>query len=183
MTKVYRTGWAALTLWLLACGAARAEYNGHIPTAPGNDPPLPIDGGWQEFQFGVVGSYDTEGAYTFTGPALLIVTDAFIVGDQFAVYDNGVLLGDTSVPNDTNPNLEVDNPNAAYANPVFSSGSWLLGPGDHSITIESIESPEGAGGAFLQAECATPEPATIVLLGLGAIGAAGIARRRRAQAA
>lgn len=36
--------------------------------------------------------------FTLTGNGLLIVTDAFLSFDQFAIYDQGQLLGITSLP-------------------------------------------------------------------------------------
>jgi hypothetical protein len=182
MKRLYRTGWVALTLWLLACGSARAEgVNGVGTPPPGWDPPITVDGGWQKFYFGDIGSFNLEGPWTFTGPALLTVTDAFLEGDQFAVFDNGTLLGDTSLPI-VDDLTEVDDPNLAYGDPGYSSGSWLLGDGSHAITIEAIQSPYSAGGAYLRVDTATPEPASFVLLGIGAIGAAGYVRRRRLAA-
>jgi len=137
--------------------------------------------GWVQFGFGGVGSSFSDD-FTFNGPVTLKVTDAFLSGDQFAVYDNGVLLGDTSTPtigDDVGGNYD-----AAYADSNFSHGSWVLGAGAHDISGLVLQSPYGGGGAALQIAAGVPEAATwaMMLLGFG-LGGAALRTRRRAVAA
>ena len=126
-----------------------------LPSLPGSDPAVPIDGGWQEFSWFSPGSFDVEGAYTFTSSAAttLKVTDAFIDGDQFAVFDNGNLVGTTSTPANDGTQIGFD-PDGAFNSPLYSHGSFGLAPGAHSITVETIAvadcCPEGA--AFLRVD-------------------------------
>ena len=111
----------------------------------------------------------------------LTVTDAFLSGDQFSVYDNLAFLGLTSNPGSVGDQIGA-NYDGAVADARWSSGEWLLGAGSHSIDIFVVASPFGAGGAALRVDThAVPEPSTFALLGLGGLGlAVGAYRRRRA---
>ncbi|HUB33430.1 MAG TPA: PEP-CTERM sorting domain-containing protein [Bryobacteraceae bacterium] len=112
-----------------------------------------------------MGSIDDQGAFTFSGAQVLEVTDEFLDGDQFAVFDNGTLLGDTSVPTNDGSTCG-ENPDSCFADPLWSSGTFSLGAGSHSITIETILSPYGSGGAALRIDPApVPEPSSFLLLG------------------
>jgi len=171
----------AVSIALLAVAPAWAG-NGGGSSGGTWDPPLTVDGGWQEFFFGGVGSFNDEGPWTFSSatPTILTVTDAFLDGDQFNVYDNAALLGATSVP--VNDGTQVnDDPDAAFASPKFSHGQWFLVAGNHSITIEAILSPYGSGAGYLRADTAqsiVPLPAA-AWSGLALLGMMGIAAVRR----
>ena len=120
--------------------------------------------------------------WTFTAPvgAYLIVTDAFLAGDIFLVYDFGVLLGSTSLVGfdyDYPYSCDID-PNPCYADPLMSSGIWFLGPGSHSITIDVDTNPFWGGIGYLRVDA--PEPATAILVGAG-VFAIWLTRRRAAQ--
>jgi len=97
--------------------------------------PITIDGGWHYAEWYGAGQVWTDGPYTFTAatPVILEVRDDFMVGDQFRVYDDGSLLGDTSAPG-----------------PGYSTGEWTLLAGAHSITILVIMNPYDYGGFYLQ---------------------------------
>jgi hypothetical protein len=81
------------------------------------------------------------------GPAgaTLEVVDVFSTGDVFAVYDNGLLLGQTSASSTggfcgTTPDGCVGT-SASY-------GIFQLAPGAHSIIITAVLSPFSAGLAY-----------------------------------
>lgn len=160
---------------------------------------ITTDGGWNSFCFGGVGSFgaiglgcatttdplandNVDAPWTFSGPATLQVLDLFQSGDQFDVFDNNVNLGDTSLP--------IRNSNAPCGNDIgcalsdtapggdYSYGSFDLGAGNHSITIEVVKSPFGAGAAAFSATSATPEPSTLLLLGTS-LSILGLGRRLR----
>jgi hypothetical protein len=162
--------------------------------SPASADPLTVDAGWHEFSWN-----DAPNAFADNGPfefttlhlATLLVTDAYLNGDRFEVYDNGVLLGATSLPTDDGTQIEGD-PDAAVVSADFSSGAFVLGAGFHSITIKTIDiaaeytsgagflrvdSLDGGGGAVPRE---TPEPGTLTLLGLAAtclVGRYGWRRR------
>jgi hypothetical protein len=118
-------------------------------------------------------------AWIFTAGAegaVLVVTDAFDIGDEFYIFLTGILAGVTSdVP-------EVgdcgSDPIACIAGGA-SVGAFFLTPGMHEINILPFQSPFGGGAAyFFIAESVVPEPATMLLLGAGLIGL-GVVRRRQ----
>ena len=109
--------------------------------------------------------------WTFTaglGTVALTVTDAFETGDQFEVLNFGVPIGFTSVPF-----LGFDcgdDPVPCLADPRVSSRVFLLGAGDHLITIAPLAVVGLGGSGYLHIEAAIPEPATLPLLVLGLLG-------------
>src|SRR5262249_21768158 len=91
-------------------------------------------------------------------------TDAFVSGDRFDVFDFGASLGQTSVPT---AGIDCgDDPVPCLANPNVSHRSYLLGSGNHSITLTPTVAPSGGGAGYLNAQ-AVPEPAASALLGSG----------------
>lgn len=113
--------------------------------------PISIGSSWQVFFFNGVGSGASGEPYTFFAatPALVQVTDGFQKGDQFSVYDNGVLLGSTSAVPAVSGSCA--DPDVCFTDPTYSHGSFAVGAGNHSITIVTTVSPYGGGGAWLRA--------------------------------
>jgi hypothetical protein len=149
----------ACCLLLFASGTARAGT-------------IIVGGGWQAFTWdNAPGTFNSEGPLTYTSanPTRLTVTDAFLDGDRFQVFDNGTLLGLTSAP--TADGNSVDgNPDAAVTNPKFSSGKFLLAAGSHAVTLKITAIAPGypSGSGYLRVDLvgpvATPEPACLTLL-------------------
>lgn len=154
--------------------------------------PLVLDGGWQEFTFGGVGSTWSD-SFTFTAlsTVYLAVTDAFLSGDRFQFFANAVSIGLTSAPT-TQGDQIGSNYDAAFADARWSSGQAALGPGSYTITGLTVASPFGAGGAAIQLSSQAldgpifdptppiPLPAAgwLMIAGLG--GLAALRRRRKA---
>ena len=151
--------------------------------------PYVLGDGWHSFSWTSTGGSQVESPFTFTsaGAVAVKVTDAYVPGDRFQLFDNGHLIGTTSQINGTAP--WTDNPDTAFASGMFSSGIFALGAGVHSLTLTDIQSPTGypGGSAFLRfdgvgnggggsvSSITTPEPGTLALVGLGL---AGLAARR-----
>lgn len=107
---------------------------------------------WQLFFFGPANTTVPDHFVFFLDRrAKLLITDAFCRGDRFAVLDNNVCLGRTSIPpppdNCTTYTLD---PRRAFRDPNWSSASFELGKGWHNISIKVLTSPYCAGGAFIQ---------------------------------
>ena len=145
------------------------------------DPPLVMGAGWQQFDWGAGTPAGTSpGPWTFdlgAGTGVVDVTDCFIAGDRFEVFDFGVSIGLTSVPSGSDWTSDID---FAFSNPPWSHGSFPMGPGDHSISINTVQNPYGYGSAYLRLENVVPEPASVVVWGLLAgLGLLVIRRKRK----
>ncbi|MGE5297143.1 MAG: hypothetical protein ACM3VT_20150 [Solirubrobacterales bacterium] len=119
-----------------------------------------VGGGWYEFYWGVDESgnetgdpWNAEGPFTFTADAwtVLKVTDVFVPGDQFEVYNGGIYIGTTSVPV-WDPCLYTDSYDYASSNPPWSSGTLTLAPGSYSLTLFACIDPYGWGAGGLRVD-------------------------------
>ena len=198
MTKTMLTAFAACLFTGVFGTNAKADImNGSGPAAP--DPAMVVNAGWYGFCFAGPGGAATAGCqnagigvtgnditFTVTTNVLFNVTDAFEKGDTFTVDINpGALTFTTdSVPVD--PSGTTVDPNAAFADPTYSHGSWLLGPGTYTVDIFADAAPFGPGGAYAELVTApVPEPSGILLLitAIALIGGGTRARKNFAKKA
>jgi hypothetical protein len=149
--------------------------------------PITMGGGWSYFLFGDVGSsWDTTFEFTLAGSAELRVTDAVLSGDQFEIYINNVSFGLTSFPGSEGDNT-FDNYDAAFADPRWSSGSYVLGPGTYRVSGIVTVSPFDFGEGAVQLLEAAAVPAPIAGAGIpGLVLACGgllawLRRRKQAK--
>lgn len=116
--------------------------------------------------------------------AYLQVTDAFLSGDVFEIFANGASLGLTSATSVIGDKIGNDY-SAALADARFSSGTWLLGPGEYIISGFVRTMPQTYGRAALRIADAPPVPvpgSLALMLGAGAaLGASAVRRRNRAS--
>ena len=124
--------------------------------------------------------------FTTTDPvASLAVTDGFNYGDRFQIFDFGQLLGETDTFGLQNGGCG-SSPDVCLSDPLSSSGTFLLAPGSHEITISTLVSPSG-GAAFFRVNHAAPEPdpvsipepASSLLLLASSLWLAGLRQRHR----
>ncbi len=120
-----------------------------------------------------------DGAYIYSlaRPAVFRITDAFVAGDVWNVYDFGSLILTTAFvafPAGFGDNAPAD---AAWTDAAYSSGEVFLTARSHSITVQG----DGAGGmpARFFVRMDAPEPGTVALL---CFGLAGILASRRLRA-
>ena len=166
-----------ITIALLA-GALAAKAQ-ELNTANLPAPAPVLNAGWNYDQVDVVAqnSEDSPYVYNITSPEEFTITDAFVAGDNYFVYDNGILILTTTVPG--GPGTPTSNPATAYADGGFSEGSVLLGDGSHSLTIQSdLGAGLGAAGFYdrLDSVSAPDGGLTAGLLSLGML-ALGFVRR------
>jgi len=121
-----------------------------------------------------------DGPWEFECPAegcWIKVTDAFINGDVFEIFDDGSSIGETSaVPNDksdcgtfdgdiqSNPDIMINggwvflDPDTCFMDDTkSSSGMFILGSGPHSITIKPTVTAAEAGSWFFKIETHGPD--------------------------
>ncbi|MGJ8611666.1 MAG: VPLPA-CTERM sorting domain-containing protein [Octadecabacter sp.] len=155
--------------------------------------PLTLDAGWSSFDFEDVGSAWSE-TFTFTiaSNAFFAVTDAYLSGDQFQFFVDGVSAGVTSAPTSQGDQIS-DSWDLAYADSRWSSGELELTAGTYEISGLTTLSPFGSGSAAVQLSStslggptiqpsAVPIPAAGFLL-FGALGGLAAFGRRKDKSA
>lgn len=144
-----------------------------------------VVGEWSQFQFDQAGSNwrllglpdPVNFEITTDTTTELHVVDVFDSGDRFQVFDNGQLLGPTTVPE---RGANTDSFDVAFGDPNarWSRGMFVLSPGSHVITGVALDSPfdRGTGGLRVMPipftdSSRVPEPSMWTLL-LAAVGLA-----------
>ncbi len=102
-------------------------------------------------------------AWTFTSstPVAFVITDGFLAGDYFDLFDLGTLIGSTpSVPL-SGHSCGLD-PTVCITDAQISNSSFVLPAGAHSITI-SAHPAQILGEGFFEF-AAVPEPSSVLLV-------------------
>ena len=150
-------------------------------------------GQWYTFSFGNTGSLAQSGIgstpaapwqFTAASGVRVRVTDGQATGDAFSLFDNGTLVGNTTLM-PTGGGGCSSNVQTCWDNPNLSHGEFELAAGAHSLTIRADRSAYGGGLGYFRVDAVAapvstvPEPATLGLVGLGLVAVGAVARRTR----
>ena len=150
----------------------------------------PVMGHWYKFYWsggeGVI-PYSDMYKFTVTEDTYLYVTDAYLSGDQFKLWNFDSSFGMTSSVdqgyNVINPHENQTFVQQEYDSGKYSTGMFALEAGEsYGITFDAFVGPFGGGGSYFkigEASSAVPEPFTALLFGLGLAGLAGLRRKIR----
>ena len=117
----------------------------------------------------------------------------FLNGTNIALLPNGAPVSINNVNNGANPAFFIDNNSGIYDTQydgfttVLTAKALNLASGTHTISIQIADVADGVldsavfiqGGTFSGSNPVVPEPNSILLVGTGLVGLAGLLRRRR----
>ena len=171
----------------LLAGAALAATA--IVTAPAfADTVIPTQPSWATADKSISAGDFFSDTWLVSTNSTVLVTDFAVVGDNYNIFDNGVLVASTdvadwSVSDPTNSHYTSD-PNVGWANSLFAHASFSANAGDE-ITIQSLTIPSGFPDATVAISiAAVPEASTwgLMLLGFAGLGLAGLRSTRKGAA-
>jgi hypothetical protein len=151
------------------------------------DPAPVLNGGWIFDEALAVMAPSVSSPYVFTlaSSAFFRITDQFVPGDVYDVFDSGTLVLVTTFNGAQSPLSPVGDPigEAGWESALYSHGQLLLAPGAHSITVEDTTDAFGLPAGFYtrldSAAVNTPEPAALELLGIALTGLGAFGLRRK----
>jgi hypothetical protein len=162
----------------LAAVACTLLTFGSIPHASAAS--LILGAGWSSDTINATSADSLSSPYllTFTSPAVFSVTDAFVVGDTFFVYNFGSLILTTSVAAGTPFTPSDALADNAWESGAYSIGSVLLPAGNHSITIQGDGGGGVPAGFYARVDAAVPEPGSSAVLLTIALAGISVASRK-----
>lgn len=138
-----------------------------------------LDGGWEADQIDGAFVDSQRSSYDFTigTAAYFRITDQFIVGDTYFIYDGAALIGTTSL-NGAQPSILPIGDfsgDAGWTDGRYQHAEILLNPGTYSLRVQG----DGVGGipaGFYVRLDTVPTPGAAALMGVAGLAAF---RRRR----
>jgi hypothetical protein len=134
----------------------------HSPLAAGCQP---ADAAGVPCPVGIGSTFAGSSPWTITtgSPVEMTITDAFLAGDFFDVFDFGVLAGSTPSVAASGMSCGLD-PSVCVDAAGFSHASFALAAGAHSITV-GVHEAQIVGEGFFRLD-AVPEPSTFAVTAL-----------------
>jgi hypothetical protein len=178
----------ALSIATLGLGVAL------LSSASANAQPIPTLPNWDVRDETIgIGSFFAENWLVTGGGATntVYVTDLFVPGDNYNIYDNGGLIASTNVADcaadlpdgcSVGGSFYTSDPNAAWHLSQFAHASFIANVGD-VITIQAITLPTGFSDSTV-AISEAPEASTwaMMLLGFAGLGFAGYRKAKSVAA-
>lgn len=124
--------------------------------------PMMADAGWYTVTYGSQYSYaDQIFVLNLRKTSIVQLTACFCFGNVFQAYDNGkaILLTDhctwpAPTAEDCVDETRETDPQACVDSANFCDGAAILEPGYHNISIGVLQSPWGAGAAYIRVDTA-----------------------------
>ncbi len=180
---------AAIVLCAVGVGVAQGAIN----YDPSQTAPAPVlNNGWAYDQINAaLPALSIDSPYPYNlgpGGATFAITDDFIVGDVYTVFDFGVPILVTAFgPPPSHPfGFGPPNPfgDLAWQIPQYSHGEVFLGPGAHLLTVGGNGAGGVPAGLWVRIDGGViPEPASLLIWSLlGCVAIGGWLWRRRKTA-
>jgi hypothetical protein len=141
-----------------------------------------LDAGWaydqitEAFEASVYSPYD----FTVTDPTQFSLTDAYIAGDTYIYTDFGAFIGATSFTTYSAFSPSLATADAAWANPDYKHGQWLLDPGTYKLVVMGDGIGGFPAGFFARLDTVSvPEASMMLLFGSGLFGLVAFRRAKR----
>src|SRR4051794_29915274 len=141
--------------------------------------------GWVDDQINAANAPSTGSAWTFTltGPGAFRITDQFVSGDIFKLFDGATLLGTSSFngPQVSLTPIGDAAGDAGWTSEIYSHLSVALAAGSYSLTVTGDCVGGVPAGFYVRVDTTeVPEPAAMAMFGLGLLGLAAVRRRAKA---